>query len=732
MVASAAMRLSFPEPSIALLTLDLPGKGANVLSQRVLEELAGHLDTLESRQDLAGLVIGSGKPGQFIAGADLREFLASMGTPNMESFTFEMCRRGQRLFARLSQVPFVTVAAIDGICVGGGAELASWCDRRVMASGPRTQFGFPEVKLGLYPGWGGTARAPRIVGLSGSIEMIAGGESIGAAEALKMGWASDVVASDNLLPAAFRLIQLERASGQYLRDRVATSGPIKMSETELSFLGITASAFVQQQSKGAYPAPVAALEQILAGSRVSSEEACVQEAKGMARLFGTPINQALLNIFFLTDRNKKDLGIDLSAPVSNATVPDIRTLSVLGAGIMGAGIAAAHLKRELPTWMSDTNPEALERGCRNVLDEVAFQKETKRKDVDQAIRLAAKFQGTTHLELLAKSDLVIEAVVENEQVKRQVYSTIEPYLGEQTILASNTSTIPISRLAIGLKNPQQFCGIHFFNPVRKMKLVEVIRGEHTSDTCVAAAVKYTKAIGKMPVVVKDGPGFLVNRLLLPYMDEAAKLLEEGVSIEALDKAAKAFGMPMGPIELYDMVGLDTAVFAGKVLCDAFPDRFSGSPIVPALVAAGRLGCKNGIGFYSYRNKKQRREPDPGIAGLLTPFVKQTPSNKAGGGMKKEALTERLFLPMVTEASRVLQERLVRDPRDVDLGLIFGIGFPPFRGGLLFWADTLGAAKLVEMLKPYAHLGPRYQPNELFLDLARTGKKFYECYGSAAG
>lgn len=716
MVSEAStLSLKFPAPDIAMLTFDVVGKGANVLSQAVLAELRGHLDQLQKRNDLAGLIIRSGKPGQFIAGADLREFLTAISSGANTEITFEMCRQGQKLFSRLSQNPFVSVAAIDGICVGGGAELASWCDRRIVSSSPKTQFGFPEVKLGLYPGWGGTVRAPRIVGLSNAIEMIAGGESISANEAYKMGWASDIVPVDSLVGAAIGLIRREQLSKEYLRDRHAWAGAISLSDTDMAFLGATASAYIQQQSKGQYPAPMAALETILAGASLKSEQACELEAKGMAKLFGSPINQALLNIFFLTDRNKKDTGV-----AAHVVPQEISSLTVVGAGIMGSGIAAANLKRNSKTILADANLEALERGARNALEEVSYNRETKGPDAEKAIRYAAQLLTTQSQEIMAEADLVVEAVIENLEIKRKLYADIEPKLRPGAFLASNTSTIPISKLAEGLKSPERFCGIHFFNPVRRMKLVEVIRGKRTDDVCVATAVKLAKDLGKFPIVVEDGPGFLVNRLLLPYMDEATKLLEEGNSIDSIDKAAKAFGMPMGPIELYDMVGLDTAVYAGKVLCDAFPSRFQASSIIPALVAAGRLGQKNGKGFFSYQNKKQKRELDPTVEPIMLPHC-----DKGAKPLGKDIITQRLFLPMITEATRILEEKLVRDPRDVDLGLVFGIGFPPFRGGLLFWADSMGAAKLLEMLAPWEHLGERYQPTALLKDLAVSKRKFYD-------
>jgi 3-hydroxyacyl-CoA dehydrogenase/enoyl-CoA hydratase/carnithine racemase len=711
MPATQTITLTQPEADIAVLTFDQPDKSANVLSRSVLEELSGHIDRLEQQKNLAGLVIRSGKPGMFIAGADLREFVASLDID--KSKVVELCRRGQTLFGRLSKCPFITVAAVDGICVGGGAELACWCDRRVFSDGPRTEIGFPEVKIGLFPGWGGTVRATRIIGLANALEIVTSGESIDAKTAYSMGLVSDIVPLEKLLDAAIRLVRIEQQTKEYQRDRERWAGPVPMSETELGFLGVTASAFIKQQTKGQYPAPEAALEVMLEGVLQDAESALQLEANGMAKLFGSPVNAALLNVFFLTDRNKKDTG------VSNDVIPrSIKRVGVIGAGIMGSGIAAANVKREIPVVLSDASAEALAKGQRGALEEVAYDRKKKGPDpaqLTQALPLLTVSSGDAEL---ARCDLVIEAVVENSDVKRKIYERIESQLSDEAILASNTSTIPITGLAQSLKRPERFCGIHFFNPVRRMKLVEVIRGHKTSDQTVATAVAHAKRLGKFPIVVNDGPGFLVNRLLFPYMQESLELISEGAEIKQVERAAKSFGMPMGPIELYDMVGLDTALFAGRTMWEAFPNRITASPILPAMVKAGRLGQKNGLGFFSFKNKKQQAEPDPAVDAIITQYLRGTKK------FTSEELTSRLFLPMLLEATRALEDQIVRDPRDIDLGLIFGLGFPPFRGGLMFWADTLGAAKILEMLKPFESLGERMQPTPLLREMAASGQKFY--------
>ena len=714
MTEAATITLSFPEADIALLTFDMPDKGANVLSRAVMQELSQRFDALENRTDLAGLAIVSNKPGIFIAGADISEFVASLEIGAEEMAT--MCRFGQSLFKRLSSMDFPSIAAINGICVGGGAELAVWCDRRIMTTHAKTEIGFPEVKLGIFPGWGGTARLPRIVGLSNAVEMITGGESLNAADAYKMGLAEDIVAEEDLQAAAIRMIREEQETGAYLKDRTQRALPIKMNPTELGFLGATASAYIQQQTKGQYPAPLAALEVLLGGSMEPVDAALEMEATGMSQLFGTPVNAALFNVFFLTDRNKKDAGI-----ISNGVQPrKIERASVIGAGIMGCGIAAANLKRGVPVCLSDAAEAALQRGVRLVIDEVAYDKQTKQKNADRAIEYSSQLNATTSDSEIAQSDLVIEAVVETLELKKRIYSRLEPQLNENAILASNTSTLPITQLAKDLKRPEQFIGIHFFNPVRKMKLVEVIRGEKTSDETVATAVGYAKSLGKFPIVVNDGPGFLVNRLLFPYMNEAMALLQEGVEIARIDKAAKRFGMPMGPITLYDMVGIDTSFYAGRTMYDAFPKRTVASPILPALVKAGRLGQKSGKGFFNYENKKRRAQPDPDVQQYIQPYLKPT-----GEELSDAQISDRLFLPMLLEATQVIEANIVRNVRDIDLGLIFGLGFPPYKGGLMFWADTVGVAKLREKLKPFSGLGERFESTALLDEMAQGNKKFYQ-------
>ena len=713
MTDAPTVRLSFPEPDIALITFDDPTKGANVLSRGVMAQFGECLNQLATRKDLAGLVVGSGKPGVFIAGADIREFLAFSG--NSKTETGASSTRGRELFQKIGSLPFPSVAAINGLCLGGGGELATWCDRRLMTTDPKSQLGFPEVKLGIFPGWGGTARVPRLIGLANAVELITSGEPIAGTAAVKMGLATDVVPAHRLLESAIALVRAEKKSGDYLKDRETWKQPINLNPIELAFLEATATAVIMQQTKGQYPAPMAALKLMLATSKFDINEACQKEAESIGELFGSPVSKALINVFFLTDRNKKDPGIENKS----VSPRPIKSVGVIGAGIMGSGIAAACLKRELSVVMTDARPAALTAGVRSAIEEAAYDRVAKGPTTDRVLKLAPLMSEVTEDREFSHCDLVIEAIVENEQIKKEFHSRLETHLSETAILASNTSAISITRLSEGLKHPERFCGIHFFNPVRKMALVEVIRAPKTSDETIATAVAFAKGLGKNPIVVNDGPGFLVNRLLFPYMNETMELLTSGVPIKAIDGAAKAFGMPMGPIVLSDVVGLDTSLFAGRVMLEAFPDRFLASPLLEALVKAGRLGQKSGAGFFAYKDKTDRGTPDPAFDAILAPLIKNPQT------LDPQTVTMRLFLPMLLEATRILEEKKVRDPRDVDLGLIYGVGFPAFKGGLLFWADTIGTDKIVEMLKPFEALGERYRPTPLLLELAAGRRKFYD-------
>ncbi len=705
-----AFRLEVGADSIALLTFDLPGSRANTFGQAVVAELSQVLAGLAKRPDVKGLIFRSGKPGMFIAGADLRE-LGSKPDPDMAR---ALTQKGHDLMNAAQNLPFPTVAAIDGSCMGGGLELAMSLDYRVVGSNPKAELGLPETKIGIYPGWGGTQRLPRIVGPSLALEMICTGDAIKPARAREIGLIFDVVPSERLIDECKSVLAQAAETGEWKKCRVKKQQPIGLTEEQVSFTFAVAKAQVAAKTMGQYPAPLAAVDAVAKGCNLPLADALKVEMEGFLPLVGSTISRNLIGVFYMTQRLQKDTG------VANATVQPIKveSVGVIGAGLMGAGIADAHARRGFPVMMLDSAPGALEKGMMNIGKVLGVRVAAGRLSQMDMDATLARLSTTATLSALSDRDLVVEAIVENEEVKKKLFEQLQSILKPGAILASNTSTISITRMAQATKNPERFAGMHFFNPVDRMKLVEVIRGEKTSDETVVTLVALSKKIGKTPIVVKDCPGFLVNRILFPYINESLVLLEEGANPRELDKAAVAFGMPMGPVTLNDLVGLDTALYAGRVVNTAYADRAKNTKILEELVKAGRMGTKSGAGFYAYP-KGTKGVDDPKLAEFLA---------KCRTGQQRTftqgELIDRLFLPMLVEASRALSEGIVRDPGDVDMGLILGIGFPPFRGGILRWADTLGLDKVVEKLGKYESLGSRFQPTEQMRKLAAEKKGFY--------
>jgi 3-hydroxyacyl-CoA dehydrogenase/enoyl-CoA hydratase/3-hydroxybutyryl-CoA epimerase/3-hydroxyacyl-CoA dehydrogenase/enoyl-CoA hydratase/3-hydroxybutyryl-CoA epimerase/enoyl-CoA isomerase len=703
---ASALRLEVLDGAIALVTFDLPNSRANTMGQAVLAEF----EALVKPLDLRGLILRSGKPGMFIAGADLRE-LAQAGADEKQKRS--VIQRGLDVIAAVEGLPFPTVAAIDGSCIGGGLELALGFDIRLASTSPKTELGFPEVRVGLFPGWGGTQRLPRVIGPALAIELICGGEPVKAQRARELGIVFDTVPSERLLDEAKRLLEWAHASGAWRDERRRKQQPVGLSEEQHAFVFGVARATVLEKTKGQYPAPLAALDAVAKGCNVPLDEGLKFETENFLPLVGSSISRHLIAVFFMTQRLQKDPG------VADASVQprQVQRVGVLGAGLMGAGIAGAHIRRGIPVMLLDSVPQALETGVAGITKGLQGRMEIGRMTPADVAAALGRLSTTGSLKAMADCDLVIEAVIENEETKVQVYRELLPILPPDAILASNTSTISITRMAQAVPRPESFAGMHFFNPVDRMQLVEVIRGECTSDATVATLVALAKRIGKTPIVVRDCPGFLVNRILFPYLNESLVLLEEGAHPRAVDKAATTFGMPMGPITLNDLVGLDTSLYAGRVVNTAFADRAKTTRILDELVTAKRLGQKSGAGFYSYA-KGSRGLDDATFEAILEKC------RRGHREIGQEEITDRLFLPMLVEASRILTEGIVRDPADVDMGLILGIGFPPFRGGLLRWVDCVGLQHILKKLERYEPLGPRFSPTEQMRRLAAEGRGFY--------
>jgi 3-hydroxyacyl-CoA dehydrogenase/enoyl-CoA hydratase/3-hydroxybutyryl-CoA epimerase/3-hydroxyacyl-CoA dehydrogenase/enoyl-CoA hydratase/3-hydroxybutyryl-CoA epimerase/enoyl-CoA isomerase len=709
-LSESVLRLEILDGDVALLTLDQPGSRANTLGQAVQGEFEKQVKELVGRTHLRGLILASGKPGMFIAGADLKELGGAKPDPDLSR---KLVTRGLDLVAAFENLPYPTVAVIDGACMGGGLELAMGFDYRLAGSNPKTELGLPETKIGLIPGWGGTQRLSRLVGPSLAADMICAGEAVKPARAREIGLIFDAVPSERLLDEARRLLQWANATGDWNAARKKKRQPVGLSEEQAAFTFAVARAQVLAKTGGRFPAPLAALDAIAKGCNQPLEDGLKAETEAFAPLVGSPISRNLISVFFMSQRLQKDPGASDPAVQPRP----VKQVGVIGAGIMGSGIAAAHVRRGVPALLIDNIPAALEKGVIGVAKSLGGRVAIGGMTAEEMAVALTRLSSSLTNHALADRDVVIEAVIENEEAKVRLYGEIQPLLPADAILASNTSTISITRMAQSVKRPENFAGMHFFNPVDRMQLVEVIRGEKTSDQTVVTLVALAKRIGKTPIVVRDCPGFLVNRILFPYMNEALLMLEEGASPRALDKAATVFGMPMGPIALNDLVGLDTSLYAGRVVNSAFKERAVSTRIVDELVKTGRLGQKSGAGFYNYA-KGSRGADDPAVVAILDKV--RTSRREIG----QEEITDRLFLPMLTEASRILSEGVVREPGDVDMGLILGIGFPTFHGGLLRWADAVGLPAVLAKLKKYEHLGPRLQPTEQMRKLAAEGKGFY--------
>jgi 3-hydroxyacyl-CoA dehydrogenase/enoyl-CoA hydratase/3-hydroxybutyryl-CoA epimerase/3-hydroxyacyl-CoA dehydrogenase/enoyl-CoA hydratase/3-hydroxybutyryl-CoA epimerase/enoyl-CoA isomerase len=718
---------------IAVLYFDSPGQKVNTFTHAALAELdqwtqklarrgtggspTGETDprtsTLPRSDDLRGVILASGKPGTFIAGADLEEML--LGARQRPGGGDEVTRLGQSIFTRWSELPFPTVAAIDGACMGGGLEIALACDYRVATTNQATSIGLPETKIGIIPGWGGTQRLPRVVGVSQAVEMICSGEPVEGRKAYEIGLVFDALSPERLMEEAVRVIDLAHRHGDWRVQRQRMQQPIGLTEDQAKFIFGVARAQVMAKTEGHYPAPMVALEVMEKTVNMPLAEGQKVEAAAIAPLVGGDVSANLIRIFFATRRLAKDAGVD-DPSIQPAPV---RRLGLVGAGLMGGGITTAMVRRGVPVTLIDASDELLQKGLGRIRSGMEGRVAAGRMKPAEALETLARITPTLNLNLLGDCDFLLEAIVENESAKGELYRKLDSIVAPRAIIASNTSTISITRLAENISHPERFIGMHYFNPADRMPLCEVIRGANTSDATVATTVALAKKIGKTPIVVKDCPGFLVNRILMPYMNESLLLVEEGAPLDAIDRAAKKFGMPMGPITLHDVVGLDTALYAGRVVAAAYADRMLEPKILAALVEAGRLGQKTGAGFFKYSRGSQKGKPDPAIEPILARYRRGSPREFAS-----QELTDRLFLPMLIEASRALAEGIARNPADLDMSLVLGLGFPAFRGGLLRWADTVGPAQIIDRLKPYEQLGKRFEPSALLGQLARTGGKFY--------
>lgn len=707
------------EGGIFEVVFDLQDESVNKFDQATLGELREAASLLATQTDIKGVLFSSAK-SEFVVGADITEFSQMFSYPEeqVEAAIIDM----NSIFNAIEDLPCPTVVAINGIAFGGGFELCLSVDYRVMAD--RAKVGLPEVKLGINPGWGGTVRLPRLIGIDNANEWICGGGEKRADAALKEGAVDAVVPTAQVRDAALDLLRKAIAGDfDYQARRAEKTSPVKLNAIEQMMAFESARGVVASKAGPHYPAPVQALKTMQKAVGLKREAAIAIEAKAFAKLAINDVTAALVSIFMKDQYVKRVVKKHVSA------VEPVRQAAVLGAGIMGGGVAYQSASKGTPILMKDINEVALELGMDEATKLLQGQLKRGRIDAAKMAKILTRITPTLSYGDFGRTDLVVEAVVENPKVKQAVLAEVEEALAADAILTSNTSTISINELARGLKRPENFCGMHFFNPVHRMPLVEVIRGEKTSDNAVARTVAYAQAMGKTPIVVNDCPGFLVNRILFPYFGGFSALLRDGADFRQVDKVMEAYGWPMGPAYLLDVVGIDTAQHADSVMAAGFPERMSheGESAIDRMFQLERFGQKNRKGFYRYeedRRGKLKKLPDEEVSQLLAGVVGASQEYSDG------AIVERMMIPLCIETVRCLEDGIVESPAEADMALVYGIGFPPFRGGVFHYLDHMGMAAFCEMAAKYADLGPLYQPTADMLARAESGQPYFPKEGES--
>jgi 3-hydroxyacyl-CoA dehydrogenase/enoyl-CoA hydratase/3-hydroxybutyryl-CoA epimerase len=691
------------DDGICVLTFDRPDSAANVFDQRTLLELEEELDFIIGARQLKGVILTSAKRSIFIAGADLKSM--SQASPLALR---ELIELGQIVMNRLATLPIPTVAAVQGVAAGGGYELCLACDYRVASTNPATKLGLPEIQLGLLPAWGGSTRLPRLIGLPRALDIILAGKMLAAKPALKRGLIDELAPVEYLVDVATRLIKKgkpRRPTRRLVNNALVAALIARRVQPQLL-----------KKTRGHYPAVLKALEVVTRGVSRSVPESLALERDGILELVETDVCRNLIQIFFMQERAKKRELSDTAFFRKRDLKPITRT-AVIGAGVMGAGIAQWLSARKLPVILRDVNTEQVAKGMASIAK--IYQDGAKRHvfTVNEVRHGLDRISPAPVQVPLRNVDLVIEAAVEKLELKQQIFRQLEEAAGDDTLLATNTSALPISGLAAGTRRPDRVLGLHFFNPVHRMQLVEIVSARQTSPEALQRALRFVQQIGKLPVIVKDSPGFLVNRILMPYLVEAGNLFARGARIQDLDEAMLDFGMPMGPMLLLDEVGIDVALHVARTLAIHYSDRLTVPPVLNEMVQAGMLGRKTGRGFYLHaKGKKPRPNPD---------LPKQVLAENSQLATLNPQLQQRMVYLMINEAARCLEEEVVRDPADVDFAMIMGTGFAPFRGGPLRYADTLGAASLAAAMDRLVGSGAvHFRPCAMLRSMAASNRKFY--------
>jgi 3-hydroxyacyl-CoA dehydrogenase/enoyl-CoA hydratase/3-hydroxybutyryl-CoA epimerase len=707
---SGIVRIERLESGVCILRLGDTEERVVTITEARMTSLREALKELRAQRPV-GLIIAGPHADMFTAGADI-SLIQQVSDPAVGA---RLAREGQQVFADIESLPFPTAAVISGPCVGGGCELVLACRYRLISNRPSSIIGLPEIKLGILPGFGGTQRLPKVVGLPKALDVILAGKTLRAPQALAAGLVDLVLPFEQLITHAERIIigseQIKRKKLP-LRDRLLSQTSIGRSLVKKKALQT-----IQKETKGFYPAPPAALACCLAGFELPTKQAYELEANELGRLIVTPESKSLVQLFFLTEASK-------SLGKSGRKAVDHVHALVIGAGIMGAGIAGTLARNDAAVILKDASDEALQRGMKHIkgqLEKVRHLKEQERSfilnRIEATTRESSNMGGVT---------IAIEAIYENMEAKKNALREASRLMSSEAIVSTNTSSLSVSEIATAIDNPARVVGMHFFNPVEKMPLVEIVRGKQTSDKTVVLVAALTAKLGKFPIVVSDVPGFLVNRILTPYLIEASQLLVEGFSVASIDKAALQFGMPMGPIRLLDEVGLDVAQHVLETMRAGYGDRMASPPILAKLLAAKRLGRKSGAGFYDYNGEEAT--PHSGLRSLLEI-----------SGPKREAdpsvIQERLLMRLVNEAVRCLDEGVAGVPskeaaEQIDLGTVMGMGFPPFRGGLIRYAQSIGSQNVMATMKKLQGKdGSRFEPWSGIQKRAQTGASFYSAIKS---
>ncbi|TKG96457.1 fatty-acid oxidation protein subunit alpha [Puteibacter caeruleilacunae] len=703
-----AVTLNHTKGQVYSLVFDLPDEKVNKLSSMVFVELEQVLDQAILKDDIGVLLIRSGKKNNFIAGADINEIKDIRDS----SKAFELAEGGKQILRKIERLPFPTVAVIDGTCMGGGLELALACTYRVVTDDPSTKLALPEVNLGIIPGLGGTQRLPRLVGIQKALDLILTGRSVNGKKALRMHLADALFHREYLDTGLMGFVDKILSNPKSVTSKRQLQGTknlmLEKNPMGRSLIFKTAAKNVIEKTKNHYPAPLLALDVVKKNYTRSLDRALLEESKAFADIAPSQVSKNLIKLFF-TSQKVKSLGKHLVRPV--------KQVGILGAGIMGGLIGWLFNYKEISVLLKDISWDALSKGfqsCRKAYNYFLKKRKMSRREVELKM---LKMTGQVDYIGFKQCDLVIEAVPENLDLKKKVLADLEDHVAEDTIIATNTSSLSVSDMAVALKNPERFVGMHFFNPVNRMPLVEVVAGNDTAKEVVDQVYALVLKLGKTPVVVKDCPGFLVNRILLPYMNEAAHLLVEGASIKQIDDALEAFGMPMGPLALLDEVGHDTAVKVSTVFENHYGERMKTAAILHTFRREpDLLGKKSKKGIYIY--KKDKKEINGKIQEMLNQY--RLAHSVTPRKISSQEIIDRCIMAMINESVRCLQEGVVENGDILDFAIINGTGFPPFRGGPINYAEELGFDRVCERLEEYvSSLGVRFKPCELLCELSKS-------------